>query len=537
MLLLQNASYTHPDKTVLFSNLNLVVNPSEKIALIGNNGSGKSTLLAIIAGQQQLSSGSLQSDAKPYYIPQHVGQFDDWTVADALRITEQLKALHAILRGEVTEHNLTVLQDDWTLEERALQSLKDWNLPSVTLTQPMSSLSGGQKTSVFLAGLSLHNPALVLLDEPSNHLDKTRRSILYDWIQHTRSTLMVVSHDRTLLNLLNTTCELTATGIKTYGGNYDFYAAQKQIAKTALEEDIQHQEKEIRKAREKERASIARKQKLDARGKKKQEKAGVAKIMMNTLRNNAENSSARLKTAHAEKMEDLTQELQALRESVPETDRMKFGLENTQLHRGKELLRATGLQYNYSNGPLWRNGLDFNIYSGDRIALQGDNGSGKTTLLRLLLGSLAPESGTLFRAPCTAMYIDQDYSLLQNAATVFAFAQQFNQTGLEEHEIKIRLTRFLFTKADWDKTCYSLSGGERMRLLLCCLGMGAQASDLIILDEPTNNLDIQNIEILTAAISAYQGTVLVVSHDQRFLADIGITRYFHLSQEALLIHF
>jgi len=135
---------------------------------------------------------------------------------------------------------------------------------------------------------------------------------------------------------------------------------------------------------------------------------------------------------------------------------------------------------------------------------------------------LAPQTGTVYGAENTSVYIDQGYSLIDNRLKVYQQAQQFNTTALQEHEIKIRLNRFLFTKEDWDKSCSALSGGEKMRLMLCCLTIGNQSPDLIILDEPTNNLDIQNIEILTAAINEYQGTLIVVSHDETFLVQTNI---------------
>jgi ATPase subunit of ABC transporter with duplicated ATPase domains len=166
--------------------------------------------------------------------------------------------------------------------------------------------------------------------------------------------------------------------------------------------------------------------------------------------------------------------------------------------------------------------LNFQLTSGDRVAIKGANGSGKTTLIRMILGALQPVAGTLQRAPVSAIYIDQDYSLINHTLTVYEQAEQYNTGALQEHEIKIRLSRFLFTKEHWNKPCQALSGGEKMRLMLCCLTIGNQAPDMIVLDEPTNNLDMQNTGILTAAINDYKGTLLVVSHDEYFLQQIGV---------------
>ncbi|MEA9412729.1 ribosomal protection-like ABC-F family protein [Flavobacterium sp. PL02] len=524
MLILQNISYIHPNKELLFDTISFTVNTNEKIALIGNNGTGKSTLLKIIAGKLQPSNGQVRCGSEPYYIPQIFGQYNDLTIAQALQIEEKLTALKEILEGNVSENNLNALNDDWTIEERCNNALKYWQLTDLDLSQKIETLSGGQKTKVFLAGISIHQPELVLLDEPSNHLDVAARQLLYDFIQSTSSALIVVSHDRKLLNLLNTVFELSKRGISVYGGNYDFYAEQKQIEQNALNQDLHSKEKALRKAKEKERETLERQQKLDARGKKKQEKAGVARIMINTLRNNAENSTSKIKGMHAEKIDGISHELQELRSALPDIDKMKFGFDNSSLHKGKILFNAKDINYSYDNEFVWKQNLNIQITSGERIALKGSNGSGKTTLIKLILGKLEPKTGILSRAENTSVYIDQDYSLIDNQLKIYEQAQQFNTTALQEHEIKMRLNRFLFTKEDWDKPCNVLSGGEKMRLMLCCLTISNQSPDSIILDEPTNNLDIQNIEILTAAINEFKGTLIVISHDEYFLEQINIER-------------
>lgn len=524
MIILQNISYTHTNKDLLFNNITLTVNRYQKTALIGNNGAGKSTLLKIIVGELQPTSGLLNVETEPYYVPQIFGQFNHLTIAQALRIEDKLKALKEILNGNTNEENFNLLHDDWTIEDRCKEALSYWQLSDLDLSQKLETLSGGQKTKIFLAGISIHQPKLFLLDEPSNHLDDSGRQLLYDFIQSTKSTFIVVSHDRRLLNLLNTVFELSQNGIKVYGGNYDFYAAQKQIENNALNQDIQSKEKALRKAKEKERETLERQQKLDSRGKNKQEKGGVARIMMNTLRNNAENSTSKLKSVHTEKIGGISQALQELRSSRSDIDKMKFGFYNSALHKGKVLITATNINFAFYTQPLWNDNLNFQILSGERIAVKGQNGSGKTTLVKLILGGIKPQTGTIYRAENIAVYIDQDYSLIDNKLNVYEQAQQFNVASLQEHEIKIRLSRFLFAKDDWDKSCSALSGGERMRLLLCCLTIISKSPDMVIFDEPTNNLDIQNVEILTEAINEYQGTLIVISHDETFLKELNISR-------------
>lgn len=528
MLYLQNISYQHPNKELLFDHIHLSVQAHEQIALIGPNGAGKSTLLKIIAGTLPLLEGQIRTDTTPYYIPQVFGQFNDSSLAQALGVAKKLAALQAILEGDMSEANLDLLQDDWTIEERCYEALQQWQLTGVDLNQSMATLSGGQKTKVFLAGISIHQPDLVLLDEPSNHLDREGRMLLYRYIQNTDNALIVVSHDRTLLNLLDMTYELSKQGITVYGGNYDFYAEQKQMASAALEQDVKSKEKALRKAKEKERETKERQQKLDARGKKKQEKSGVARIMMNTLRNNAEQSTAKIKGVHTEKISSIAQELQELRSSLPDLDQMQFGFGTSSLHKGKILFTGTNINYAYKDQYIWIANLDLQITSGDRIAIAGNNGSGKTSLIRIITGQLEPQKGTVYRAENRWIYVDQDYSLINPKLKVHEQAQAFNDAALAEHEVKIRLNRFLFSKAYWDKPCSALSGGERMRLMLCCVTLSQQAPDMIILDEPTNNLDIDSMAMLTQAINVYKGTLIVVSHDARFLEDIKVGSFVQL---------
>ena len=524
MLYLRHVQYMHPDKTLLFGSIDLTLGKQQKAALVGNNGAGKSTLLKIMAGELQPSLGTVETHDKPYYVPQVFGQFNALTIAQALRVDAPLQALHEILAGNVTETNLALLNDDWTIEERCNDALQYWQLQGLHLSQKMHTLSGGQKTRVFLAGISIHQPEIVLLDEPSNHLDAAGRELLYEFIRTTNCTLVVISHDRTLLNQLDTVFELGKQGIAVYGGNYDFYAAQKLLETNALNEDVKNHEKALRKAKEIARETAEKQQKLDARGKKKQEKAGLPTISMNTFKNNAEKSTARLKNVHAEKTGSIADELNDLRKALPDLDKMKFGFDGSTLHTGKILIKANAINYTYGHARLWHEPLNIEITSGERIALKGANGSGKTTLIKIITGMLQADTGSIYRANNAVVYIDQEYSLINDALTVYEQAQQFNAAGLQEHEIKIRLNRFLFTKEFWDKSCRALSGGEKMRLMLCCLTIRNQAPDIIILDEPTNNLDILNIEILTAAINDYTGTLIVVSHDAWFVQEINIQR-------------
>lgn len=524
MILLQNMSFGFPGGNLLFNHINLTIQSYTKSALVGSNGMGKSTLLKIIANELQPLEGNIHIQGDLFYVPQMFGNFNHLTIAECLRIDQKLYALEKITNGEIDEKYFDILNDDWEIEERCQNALKYWDLQNFDLNQKLEGLSGGQKTKVFLAGIQINEPEIIILDEPTNHLDQEGRKLLYELIDKTNATILMVSHDRILLNLVDAIFELSNQGIATYGGNFDFYTEQKEIEEGALQNDIQAKERALKKAKEKERETLERKQKLDAKGKQKQEKSGVARIMMNTLKNNAEKNTSKLKSIHAEKISGISGDLRELRSSLRNYDQMKVNFNDSGLHSGKILLFAENINFKYGNEKLWKENIDLEIRSGSRISIKGSNGSGKTTLIQLLLGKIKPSEGNIHRTDFNSIYIDQEYSLIDPEVSVYDFAQTFNDNAIQESEIKTLLSRFLFGKESWDKKCGFLSGGERLRLLLCGLSISNKAPDMIILDEPTNNLDLQNIEILTHSIKDYQGTLLIISHDEIFLNEIGIER-------------
>ena len=535
--IIKDLSYIHADKEILFSHLHLSINSEDKIALTGNNGCGKSTLMRILAGDLSPSSGTVLRPEHLYYVPQHFGQYDRQTIAQALGISHKLSALHAILSGDATEKHFNTLNDDWNVEERAQASLDSWGLDGITLSRPMEGLSGGEKTRIFLAGMELHNPTAILLDEPTNYLDADGRERLYNLIRRTSATVLVISHDRTLLNQLPAICELSSQGLTYYSGNYDFYKKQKTLQQNALTQQLEEKQKALRLVRKVAREVEERKAKQNVRGEKNSIKKGIPRIMMGALKNNAENSSSRLSSIHAEKAEKLQTEMAGIKSLLSQTDKLKTDFNTSHLHTGKILITARNVNFHYPDHTaspvetphtetaaksLWASPLTFQLRS--RLSLKGKNGSGKTTLLKLIMGELHPTDGVMERAGFTSVYLDQEYSLVRNERSVLQQAEAFNHRHLPEHEVKTILNRYLFPRDVWNKPCSKLSGGEKMRLSFCCLMIADNTPDMFILDEPTNNLDIESIEIITATIRDYAGTVIAISHDREFLKDTGIER-------------
>lgn len=526
-IIIQQLNYEHPDRETLFTDINLSIQQGQKASLIGNNGMGKSTLLKIMGENLPIKSGSIHTDSKAYYIPQHFGQYDNMTIAEALHIDKKLSALLSIIDGDTSESNFELLSDDWEIEDKIKMALSLWNLENKTANDLMSNLSGGEKTKIFLAGITIHQPSIILLDEPTNHLDYKSRNLLYEMIENLSATILAVSHDRTLLNLLSHTYELSQFGIKYYTGNYNCYQEQKQIELEALTSQLENKEKELKVAKKLKQEIVERRQKLDARGKGKGEKMGLGGIAMRMRKDRAERTTAKLKDTHGGKIDNAKDEITAIRSNIDRTKLLRMGFHSSDLHKGKILCEAKNINFSYVDASLWKEPLSFKICSGERVLLKGSNGSGKTSLINLILSKLIPSEGELHIADFEYIYLDQNYSIIQDELTIYEQAQQSN-FQMPEHEVKTNLSRSMFPASTWDKPCSTLSGGEKMKLVLCCLIVSAKVPDLIILDEPTNNIDLRNMEVLTSSIKDYQGTILLVSHDQVFIEQIGIDYHIDL---------
>lgn len=521
-IILSGVSYRYRNQQFLFEELDLSVPAGGKVAVVGDNGAGKSTLLKLIAGELAPAAGSIACSSRPYYVPQQLSAAGI-SAACVLGVADKLDALRAICGGTADPRCYDVLADDWDVEARCRAALDHWGLPHVGLTDPVDALSGGERTKLCLAGILVHKPAVVLLDEPTNHLDTSGRRRLYDFLRASRATIVAVSHDVALLDLLGTTCELTAKGLKVYGGNYDFYRERKQAEEDALAQQVDAERTALRMARKKAQEVRERQERRMRQGERHKDQ--LPRILRRTVKDRGERTEAQLVGKHAEQIGGSRERLDELRSRQRRQCEMKIDFDDAQLHDGKLLVRADGLNFEYTPGrPLWRKPLALEIRSGERIRLTGDNGTGKTTLVRLLTGELEPTVGRIGRADLSYVYLDQQYSRMNTPQSVLELAQGYNYGNLQDHELKLRLHRALFAQQMWDKRCDTLSGGERMRLCLCCLMIANHVPDLFILDEPTNNLDLSSLAILTRTLRNYRGTLLVVSHDDNFTREIGITR-------------
>ena len=312
-----------------------------------------------------------------------------------------------------------------------------------------------------------------------------------------------MSHDVALLDLFSTTCELSAKGLKVYGGNYDFYRRKhKRIEEEALAQQVDSEQTALRLARKEVRERQERRMRQG-----EQHKDQLPRILRRTMKDSGERTKAQLVGKHAELIDGSRERLDELRRRQRTQCELKIDFDDAQLHDGKLLVRADGLNFEYAPGrPLWREPLALEIRSGERIRLTGDNGTGKTTLVRLLTGELEPTAGRIGRANfSSSICLDEQYSRVNTPQSVLELAQSCNHGDLQDHELKLRLHRALFGQQMWDKRCDTLSGGERMRLCLCSLMIANHVPDLFVLDEPTNNLDLSSLAILTRTVRNYRG--------------------------------
>lgn len=528
-IVIKSLAYTHPDREILFENINLSISKGDNAALVGNNGAGKSTLLQLIAGRLKPTAGEIILPEKAYYVPQHLGQYDDLLIAEALQVDKKLKALHAILEGDASPGHFTNLDDDWDIEEKVEIALASWQLAHLDLRQTMATLSGGEKTKVFLAGILIQSPEIILLDEPTNHIDAAGREQLYNFITKSKATILVVSHDRALLNLPAITLELDKSGVELFGGNYAFYKEQKEGILNALQSRLDENEKSLKQARQKARDITEQRQKKEVRGKARGQSQSLPRIIAGGLKRKAEQSTAKLQNTHNEKVNDILDNVKQTRFQLQQYQVLKIDLKRSGLHKGKVLVDAQDINFSYAQTMLWQP-LSFQVRSGSRVRIEGNNGSGKTTLIKIMMGILRPTIGEIYIAGFNYLYLDQDYTLIDNQLTVFEQVQKFNGRNLPEHELKSLLHYYQFPNDVWNRKCMVLSGGEKMKLMLCSLVIGNNTPDMLILDEPTNNLDVQSLEVFTLAMRNFNGTLLVISHDRYFIEEMLIDTCINLDE-------
>jgi ATPase subunit of ABC transporter with duplicated ATPase domains len=519
---LAGISWALPDGGLLLQNLDLTFGP-ERAGLVGRNGVGKTTLLRLMAGALRPLSGTVSVAGRLGVLRQSVRPGASETVADLFGARAALDLLRRAERGEAGVDELA--EADWTLEARMAAALARVGL-EVGAETPLLSLSGGQGTRAALAALVFQEPDFLLLDEPTNNLDRAGRDAVISLLGGWRGGALVASHDRELLDRMDAIVELTSLGASRYGGNWTAYRERKALELAAARHDLAAAEREVAQV---DRAARDREEKQDRRdrgGRRKSARGDEPKILLNTLKGRAQESrGAAVELAEKRRVQALDAAAEA-RGRIEVLQPLSVAVPSAGLPAGRTVLAVDALTAGYEPGRPVLKDVSLQIVGPERVALAGPNGSGKTTLLAVIAGTLEPWSGSV-RLSVPHALLDQRVGLLDPAATIRDNFRRLNPEA-DENACRAALARFMFRADAALQLAGTLSGGQMLRAGLACVLGGARPPQLLILDEPTNHLDIDAIEAVEAGLRAYDGALLIVSHDGAFLGNVGIDRHIEL---------
>jgi len=480
MLILKNISYGS-----LFRNVSLSI--AGKTSLIGKNGAGKSTLLKIITGNLADYGGKVvKSGLNIAYFPQQYKEYT--TVADVFGLEKQIHALEKI----DTDYDYEILDGKWDSKEKIETKSGFFGLKFNPLRE-FKTLSGGERVKVILSNIIEPHTNFLILDEPTNNLDRDGKRILYDYIKTFGGGILLVSHDREFLNLMDNTIELRQNSVFVYGGNYDFYKSQRELEQNALEQDYTdrikietYKKSQAERTLERFKKGYANAGRLDGHGNLK-----AARTLQEM---NREISALKQVTNAKKRVVDAKDNIITIQNQIETKQKIYFKPQKQDVTN--KLILDLGL---YGFNELLR--------AGDRLLLKGKNGAGKTTLLK----TIAQDKGVFLSQ--YQEFLNDNETVLQNVLDI---------TKMKEIECRNILAQFLFRTDSVNKVVNVLSGGERLRVALCCV-LG-QASELLLLDEPTNNIDIDSIEVLENIVNKFCGAIIVVSHDEVFVKNINVNK-------------
>ena len=499
---LADVGFRWPDGTPVLEHVS--ANLSDAVyALVGSNGAGKTTLLRLIAGDLAPTSGGIGVRGAVGYVGQHpygsVGEID---LATALGVREIREALRRIESGSVHTDDFEVIGDDWDIEERLVAELSRLGLPT-DLDRTVGSLSGGEATLLAIAAQLWRGPAVLLLDEPTNNLDFDSRTTLFDAIEQFSGTVLVVAHDLELLERVDATLELYRHGLRLFGGPYSLYRETLDAEQATAEATVADATNDLRKQR---RQMVDAQIKLDRRARtaaKAEREKRVPKIVAHGRRDAAQKSAGKLRNGHADDVASAGERLDVARTDVRDDRTTRLAVPEVQVGSTTAVITDPRLRI---DGP-------------ERVALVGRNGSGKTTLINDVI------AGERIMVPYAV--VPQRLTDMTSEVTVVE-ALAADHPGRRPQNLRAHLARFLFRGARADQPVASLSGGERLRLALASALLTDPTPQLLILDEPTNNLDLDTVEELVSALQDWTGALLVVSHDHGFLARLRIDRVIDL---------
>ena len=522
-----NLNYNIHNTRVNFDKLSVSFTDG-KYGICGDNGVGKSTFLNLISGMIPVDDGEININGTILYCKQNSGFDKNSTVAELLGVKDKLDALSRIEAGSIELSDFNILQDDWLIRENIQSALKNFALDSIDPSTPLSSLSGGQITKIELSKIFLYDRDIILLDEPTNNLDDASREILYNTICSLNKLIIIVTHDRKLLNNMDYIIELSGKGLTKFTGNYSHYLEYKKEHDHAMAKKVSGMEKELKKAKKLIQANLEKQQQKKSKGSKDRKSGGQSKIILDAQKSKSEKSDNKLNIKSQRIVNSTQSSLNTLKDKIETTEEMKLNLESTKIGSSKVILEINNLSFSYLNENKVIDDFQLTLVGPERISINGTNGSGKTTLLKLIMGQLKPNKGNIYRGTNNISYLDQHVAFLNNELTIKENFSYINP-DLSDYDIYQILASFNFRNENALKLVGCLSGGERIRAGLAYLFASKKPPQLLILDEPTNHLDISSITCIENALNQYHGAMIVVSHDEVFLNNIQINKAINLS--------
>ena len=566
---LDHISYAHPTQPPLFADLSAVFS-APLTGLIGDNGCGKTTLMRLILGDLTPDSGSLAAPERMAYLPQDLGLDREQTLAELCGIAETLQALQAVESGEYSPELYEVIGDNWDVEERTLATLATYGFTPATLvnrdnpeairalfTRDMRSFSGGEAVIAALASLMVSDPEFILLDEPTNNLDSVAKAQLFTALEALPCPALIISHDRDLLERVNVIAELHAdrqglAHLRLFEGNYSTYRQALDTEQQAAQRRVSEAKNEVRSAHR----EWVQAQEIISKNMSRVWKDDQPDTILALAKDASRQAAAKLRVLRVGKQEQAQEAYQNAQDQVRIQEKIYAELSQQPLPAGRKVLELSRVdshrvsrEISTVQQPIKVDSLHFSpaeannesqqgtpaeypehlILSGpEHLRITGANGSGKTTLLE----AIAHAGDADYRSPVQPAY-RVDYCIegayipqritLDPQLTLLQCVQQANP-GVSEQHLRDQLARLLFRRESVHHKTGELSGGERFRAAVAQVLLADPVPQLLMLDEPTNNLDISSVDWLVQALEAYTGALIVVSHDEDFCHRIRIDR-------------
>lgn len=514
--ILHQVTCQFPTGDTLFGPLNLTLEPS-LCALVGRNGSGKTRLLRLLAGLDEPATGHIERFGSHAWVAQQHVISSQTTLAELLGYDAIFTARKRIDSGDYQPDDLALLDGHWDIAERLSEAFISATFPPFEPDKPAIELSGGERIRALLCGAFTAGADFLLLDEPTNHLDRQGRAWFYDQLSRYQGGVLVASHDRELLEQVPRILELSASGLRSYGGNYADYQAQRDAEQQAARAALEHAATERKRTRARMQKEHDDSQRRSAKTLRTVDTLNIASFERVKYKGAAKERIGSWKKQHSEQNEALNAAVNKARERVEDDNPVMFTLPGSQIPEGKQVLVLEDLVLQHVPVPP----LNWRMDGPMRVALKGPNGCGKSTLLKTLLGEVAPRSGSC-KVSVSCAYLDQHLSRLDLSQSVMTHLN-LSHTPLEEGVLRTRLAQLQLGADKVMLPLAALSGGERLKAALACVLWRAEATQLLLLDEPTNHLDLASVQAIEAALAGFPGALLVVSHDEAFLSGLTLT--------------